>query len=250
MSWRGTAVTGLHRFTIRFQTYACIRSQAGLCRDSSPSLPEETAADSRLGIMEPDENTEEGARKRLSGHFNLETLVNAEDIHQDSEITEGDVKNTEAEVPETKPVAALSYIKVPENEVGPVQASLDAESEAKILLEMTEACGDGYLPPSSPFPSSLAKVAQYLKVQMPVDMTTPPALEEAADADPDISIASSHSHSVASRQSDLSSLSGARMRGLFHGTALAANNSPVCPFPEEWQYNTIPEVIENEEDID
>ena len=250
MSWRGTAVTGLHPFTVRrLQTYSCLRSQAGLCRDSSPSLPEETAADSRLGILEPDENTEEGARKRLSGHFNLETLVNAEDIHHDSDITE----DFKAEVQETKPVAATSHIAVAGDEVLPVQASLDAKSEAKNLLGMKEACGDGFLPPSSPFPSSLAKVAQYLEVQMPVEVTTPPALEDAAEImedAADISIASSHSHSVASRQSDLSSLSGARMRGLFHGTALAANNSPVCPFPEEWQYNIIPEVIENEEDID
>jgi len=227
------------------------RSQAGLCRDSSPSLPEESTADSRLGILESDENTEEGARKRLSGHFNLETLVNAENIRQDStnDIAE-DLKNTEEEVQETKPVSATSQILVAGDEALPVHTSLNAESEAKTVLKMKEACGDSFLPPSSPFPSSLAKVAEYLKVQMPVEMTTPPALEDAVSADPDISIASSHSHSVASRQSDLSSLSGARMRGLFHGTALAANNSPVCPFPEEWQYNIIPEVIENEEDID
>ena len=47
--------------------------------------------------MEPDENTEESARKRLSGHFNLETLVNAqEDIGHDSvnDKTE-DFKNAE-----------------------------------------------------------------------------------------------------------------------------------------------------------
>ena len=205
--------------------------------------------------MEPDENTEESARKRLSGHFNLETLVNAEeDIGQDSvnDKTE-DFKNAETEVQETKPVAVTSHVAVAGDEVLPVQVGvrLDAESEAKILLGMKEACGDTFLPPSSHFPSSLAKVAEYLKVQMPVEMTTPPALEEeAAKAEPDTSIASSHSQSVASRQSDLSSLSGARMRGLFHGTALAANNPPVCPFPDEWQYNIIPEVIENEEDID
>ena len=237
--------------TFYIKAHTFLRSQAGLCRDSSPSLPEESTADSRLGILESDENTEEGARKRLSGHFNLETLVNAENIRQDStnDIAE-DLKNTEEEVQETKPVSATSQILVAGDEALPVHTSLNAESEAKTVLKMKEACGDSFLPPSSPFPSSLAKVAEYLKVQMPVEMTTPPALEDAVSADPDISIASSHSHSVASRQSDLSSLSGARMRGLFHGTALAANNSPVCPFPEEWQYNIIPEVIENEEDID
>ena len=217
-------------------------------------MPEEPTADSRLGILEPNENTEEGARKRLSGHFNLETLVNPDDIGQDpvTDIKE-DFKNTQEKAQEMKADAATSHSVVYEVEVDAKlkPTSLDADSEAKTLLDMKEACGDGFLPPSSPFPSSLAKVAEYLKVQMPVEMTTPPALEDAASADPgDISIASSHSHSVASRQSDLSSLSGARMRGLFHGTALVANNSPVCPFPEEWQYNIIPEVIENEEDID
>ena len=189
----------------------------------------------------------------MSGHFNLETLVNPDDIGQDpvTDIKE-DFKITQEKAQESKADAATSHSVVSGVEVNAKlnPTSFDAESEAKTLLEMKEACGDGFLPPSSPFPSSLAKVAEYLKVQMPVEMTTPPALEDSASADPgDISIASSHSHSVASRQSDLSSLSGARMRGLFHGTALVANNSPVCPFPEEWQY-IIPEVIENEEDID
>ena len=204
--------------------------------------------------MEPDDNTEEGARKRLSGHFNLETLVNAEDLDPVTDASK-DFKSTEEEVEEATPVVSTPHDSGAGDEALAVNinsnpAKLDTVTDGKILLEMKDACGDNFLPPSSPFPSSLAKVAEYLKVQMPVDMTTPPALEDSVTADPDISIASSHSHSVASRQSDLSSLSGARMRGLFHGTALAANNSPVCPFPEEWQYNIIPEVIENEEDID
>ena len=203
--------------------------------------------------MEPDDNTEEGARKRLSGHFNLETLVNAEDLDPVTDASK-DFKSTE-EVEEATPVVPTPHDSGAGDEALAVNINsnptkLDTVTDGKILLEMKDACGDNFLPPSSPFPSSLAKVAEYLKVQMPVDMTTPPALEDSVTADPDISIASSHSHSVASRQSDLSSLSGARMRGLFHGTALAANNSPVCPFPEEWQYNIIPEVIENEEDID
>jgi len=62
----------------------------------------------------------------------------------------------------------------------------------------------------------------------------------------------SGSQSVASRQSDLSSLTGSRLgRGLFYGSAAAAGpTAPVCPFPEDWQFNTIPESIENDEDID
>ena len=39
-------------------------------------------------------------------------------------------------------------------------------------------------------------------------------------------------------------------RGMFYGVgAAAAAAGPVCPFPEEWQ-QTIPECIENDDDID
>lgn len=64
----------------------------------------------------------------------------------------------------------------------------------------------------------------------------------------------SESQSVTSRQSDLSSLTGARRLGggLFYGLAAvtAENQAPVCPFPEDWQFNTIPESIENDDDLD
>eukprot|EP00092_Neocalanus_flemingeri_P032521 GFUD01035370.1.p1 GENE.GFUD01035370.1~~GFUD01035370.1.p1 ORF type:complete len:419 (-),score=114.31 GFUD01035370.1:305-1561(-) len=55
-----------------------------------------------------------------------------------------------------------------------------------------------------------------------------------------------------SRRSDLSSLTGSRAgRGLLHGSAIAGGSTvSVCPFPEDWQFNTIPESIENDEDID
>ena len=56
----------------------------------------------------------------------------------------------------------------------------------------------------------------------------------------------SGSHSLLSRQSELSSVTGARMlSGMFYGGPAAA----VCPFPEDWQ-QTIPEVIGNDEEID
>ena len=58
----------------------------------------------------------------------------------------------------------------------------------------------------------------------------------------------SGSHSLISRQSDLSSLSGARMgSGMFYGGPPVT--AAVCPFPEDWQ-QTIPEVIENDDEID
>jgi len=64
----------------------------------------------------------------------------------------------------------------------------------------------------------------------------------------------SESQSVASRQSELSSLTGAKRMGggLFYGMTSASNDNqaPVCPFPEDWQFNTIPESIENDDELD
>jgi len=65
------------------------------------------------------------------------------------------------------------------------------------------------------------------------------------------------SRSKASRQSDLSNLTGRfsnGVGGMFFGSALGASGTQggqtVCPFPDDWQFNTIPESIENDEDID
>jgi len=65
------------------------------------------------------------------------------------------------------------------------------------------------------------------------------------------------SRSRASRHSELSNLTGRfsnGVGGIFYGTAMAPSGAPsgqtVCPFPDEWQFNTIPESIENDEDID
>merc|ERR1711915_437117 len=61
----------------------------------------------------------------------------------------------------------------------------------------------------------------------------------------------SGSASLHSRQSDLSSLTGSRLsRGLFSGVLASNDSNPICPFPTDWQFNTIPESIENDEDID
>ena len=55
----------------------------------------------------------------------------------------------------------------------------------------------------------------------------------------------SGSQSLVSRQSDMSSMTGARMgRGMFYGAG-----PTICTFPEEWN-QIIPESIENDEDID
>ena len=67
------------------------------------------------------------------------------------------------------------------------------------------------------------------------------------DEDANLSLCSD-SRSLLSRHSELSSLAGARMgSGMFYGGQQAA--AAICPFPEDWQ-QTIPEVIENDEEID
>ena len=67
----------------------------------------------------------------------------------------------------------------------------------------------------------------------------------------DASVCSSRSgRSRTSRVSDLGSMSGRFGKGTlgnFYGAGAGEMN---CPFPEEWQYNTIPEVIGNDDEID
>ena len=234
-----------------FDIFRCTRSRVG--RDTSPALPDESPAnvDLRLGILAPGGNSGGDARRRLSGGFNLETLVEAADDVGQNPIssTTGDVLSALEEGRDDNSCTAS-----PHNGGAGDEADLQPVSQAR----QNEDPGNVALP-SSHIPSSLAKVAEYLQMQAPEKTISSPALEvdtlvdEGAEnvpseEDPDFSVASSHS--VASRQSDLSSLSGARMRGLFHGTAITSKDAPVCPFPEEWQFNIIPEVIENEEDID
>merc|ERR1712192_204964 len=71
-------------------------------------------------------------------------------------------------------------------------------------------------------------------------------LDRSLDSDAAVSQASG---SRTSRQSDLGSLTGRFGAGAFYGASVLAT-APTCPFPEEWQFNTIPESIENDDDID
>merc|ERR1712192_17378 len=71
-------------------------------------------------------------------------------------------------------------------------------------------------------------------------------LDRSLDSEPAVSQASG---SRTSRQSDLGSLTGRFGAGAFYGASVLAT-APTCPFPEEWQFNTIPESIENDDDID
>jgi hypothetical protein len=168
----------------------------------------------------------------------MRTSPEAEEPAQESDQQEGD-SMTKSEYIE--PVRRESVTK--EFGAGDIE-TLELALDNAPLSKLIEA--EAVLP--SPATSSLAKVAEYLHGR--AGQTALPAAASIDDitdkSDMDCSVGS---HSVASRHSDLSSLSGVRMRGLFHGTALAAA-APACPFPEDWQYNIIPEVIENDEDID
>jgi len=58
------------------------------------------------------------------------------------------------------------------------------------------------------------------------------------------------SRSRVSKLSEISNLTGRFTNtGMFYGSALGGQQQ-VCPFPEEWQFQTIPESIENNEEID
>ena len=66
-----------------------------------------------------------------------------------------------------------------------------------------------------------------------------------------VSVCSSRSH--ASRVSELGSLTGRIVHGVGAVSSIygiGISGQLVTPFPEDWQYNTIPEVIENDDEID
>ena len=128
-----------------------------------------------------------------------------------------------------------------------------------VLAVLTERavsqCSDS---PAAPSRTSISRVQEYIQSlpspqhflkrdqPAPGDFKSPPA-PGFPDEDANTSLCSG-SHSLISRHSELSSLTGARMAsGMFYGGQTAS--AAVCPFPEEWQ-QTIPEVIENDEEID
>ena len=192
-------------------------------------------------------------------------------------VTEEDLVNHEEEVTPSKeePDTICQEVKTSKVDEGDSESTIknitneqvnnndketrDEAEESKISTKLYDAKlaelslgGPPCLP--SPTTTPLDKVASYLQHHRPADATPAAAGDGGAldlsanDAD-DMNVSVTSSHSVASRQSELSSLSGLRMRGMFGG-AMGTASAPVCPFPDDWQYNTIPEVIENDEDID
>jgi len=69
-----------------------------------------------------------------------------------------------------------------------------------------------------------------------------------SDEEGNTSVCSSRSRT--SRVSDLGSMSGRFGKGTLGNFYGGVGEQTNCPFPEEWQYNTIPEVIENDDEID
>ena len=101
--------------------------------------------------------------------------------------------------------------------------------------------------------SSLSKVKQYVdglpspQQQKTSDIVTQPHNKTILD-DSFSSEASSRSK-LSSRQSDTLSLNNRiNNAGMFYGATLGGQT--VCPFPSDWQFHTIPESIENNEEID
>ena len=85
-----------------------------------------------------------------------------------------------------------------------------------------------------------------------------PAIDSATGlANTSVILSESGSSRAQSRYSTLSHSTAAsrpRLQGFFQKGALVANNSDnsamQCPYPSDWQYGTVPEVITNSEEID
>merc|ERR1719427_2063077 len=131
-----------------------------------------------------------------------------------------------------------------------------------------QACNSNSLLCSPPKNSNLARVQEYLQsLPSPGRRDSLPETPNSKNVDnldtststPGVTDDCNESHcsesqSVASRQSELSSLTGAKRMGggLFYGMTPASNEkqAPECPFPEDWQFNTIPDSIENDDELD
>jgi len=119
----------------------------------------------------------------------------------------------------------------------------------KNIHNLNDSLQDGKMAGSSlPAKTSISRVQEYIQsLPSPQHFLKRDQAGDRAENQADDSICS-ESQSLVSRQSDLSSLTGARMLGgMFYGGPPVSG--PVCPFPEDWQ-QTIPEVIENDEEID
>ena len=98
---------------------------------------------------------------------------------------------------------------------------------------------------SLPSPQRQSKRGDCNTDSFPLDVKTNLSMTEVEEGDN--SSQCSGTQSRISRQSDMSSKTGARMgTGMFYG---AGAGSTVCSFPEEWN-QIIPESIENDEEID
>lgn len=87
------------------------------------------------------------------------------------------------------------------------------------------------------------------KVQVIVDPASSPDIKKGPNiSDSGSSRAPSRCFSIRSHSTAASAKP--RLQGIFQGQITNVNNNPQCPFPDDWQYGTVPEVVTNDEDID
>jgi len=125
------------------------------------------------------------------------------------------------------------------------------ESDDKISMspQLTSSKVSAYV---KSLPNPLVKESS----PMQQEHNSPSPLNISIDDDADISLSSSKSK--ASRQSDMSNLTGRLNSGILYGSLVPAlgggltgtGQATICPFPDDWQFNSIPESIENDDDID
>ena len=98
--------------------------------------------------------------------------------------------------------------------------------------------------------SSLIKVKQYVEtLPSPKNSDSSPKPHNKTVLDDSFSSEASSRSKLSSRQSDTLSLNNRiNNAGMFYGATLGGQT--VCPFPNDWQFHTIPESIENNEEID
>ena len=183
-----------------------------------------------------------------------------EDLESGSEEGSLSVKpspNISTDMEDVEEVSSPQRKFEPENVDNQLEAEKNLQNLDVSLHDVkTRPVSQSYDSPAAPSKTSISRVQEYIQ-SLPSpqhflkrdqtgagDFKPPPGFP---DEDANVSLCSG-SQSLISRHSELSSLTGARLTsGMFYGGQPAS--AAICPFPEDWQ-QTIPEVIENDEEID
>lgn len=112
----------------------------------------------------------------------------------------------------------------------------------------TERSSTPVMPSSSEDqPTMLPRILEH--VQVIVEPASSPEIKKGPNvSDSGSSRAASRCYSIRSHSTATSAKP--RLQGIFQGQITNINNNPQCPFPDDWQYGTVPEVVTNDEDID